>query len=104
MLSEIASCLLRLPGPSEIHCPNPEQFSVRKGGRESHNKIGPVHGGSVDGSGWEGVYKILRRDGYSVSIVQNPTISLEDNVAALSELLRRRTDLQSSSATPTEER
>src|SRR5712671_1320026 len=40
-----------------------------------------VHGGFVDGSGWEGVYKILKRDGYSVSIVQNPTISLEDDVA-----------------------
>ncbi len=34
-----------------------------------------VHGGFVDGAGWEGVYKILKRDGYSVSIVQNPTIS-----------------------------
>src|SRR5260370_16126515 len=40
-----------------------------------------VHGGCVDGAGWEGVYKILKRDGYSVSIVQNPTISLEDDVA-----------------------
>src|ERR1700746_3077425 len=40
-----------------------------------------VHGGFVDGAGWEGVYKILTRDGYSVSIVQNPTISLEDDVA-----------------------
>src|SRR5258707_12307238 len=40
-----------------------------------------VHGGFVDGSGWEGVYKILKRDGCSVSIVQNPTISLEDDVA-----------------------
>src|ERR1700747_3332948 len=40
-----------------------------------------VHGGFVDGTGWEGVYKILRREGYSVSIVQNPTISLEDDVA-----------------------
>jgi pimeloyl-ACP methyl ester carboxylesterase len=40
-----------------------------------------VHGGFVDGSGWEGVYKILKRDGYNVSIVQNPTISLEDDVA-----------------------
>ncbi len=39
-----------------------------------------VHGGFVDGSGWEGVYKILRKDGYSVSIVQNPTISLADDV------------------------
>jgi len=41
-----------------------------------------VHGGFVDGSGWEGVYKILRRDGYIVRIVQNPTISLPDDVAA----------------------
>src|ERR1700675_4382775 len=40
-----------------------------------------VHGGFVDGAGWEGVYKILKRDGYSVSIVQNPTLSLEDDVA-----------------------
>ncbi len=41
-----------------------------------------VHGGFVDGSGWEGVYKILKRDGYNVTIVQNPTISLADDVAA----------------------
>jgi pimeloyl-ACP methyl ester carboxylesterase len=40
-----------------------------------------VHGGFVDGSGWEGVYQILKRDGYNVSIVQNPTISLADDVA-----------------------
>jgi pimeloyl-ACP methyl ester carboxylesterase len=40
-----------------------------------------VHGGFVDGSGWEGVYKILKRDGYTVAIVQNPTISLADDVA-----------------------
>ena len=32
-----------------------------------------VHGGFVDGSGWGDVYKILKRDGYNVSIVQNPT-------------------------------
>ena len=40
-----------------------------------------VHGGFVDGSGWEGVHKILRKDGYTVAIVQNPTISLADDVA-----------------------
>jgi hypothetical protein len=34
-----------------------------------------VHGGFVDGSGWEDVYKILKKDGYKVSIVQNPTSS-----------------------------
>jgi pimeloyl-ACP methyl ester carboxylesterase len=40
-----------------------------------------VHGGFVDGSGWQGVYKILKKDGYNVSIVQNPTTSLADDVA-----------------------
>jgi pimeloyl-ACP methyl ester carboxylesterase len=40
-----------------------------------------VHGGFVDGSGWEAVYHILKADGHKVSIVQNPTISLEDDVA-----------------------
>jgi pimeloyl-ACP methyl ester carboxylesterase len=41
-----------------------------------------VHGGFVDGSGWEDVYRILKKDGYQVSIVQNPTSSLADDVAA----------------------
>jgi pimeloyl-ACP methyl ester carboxylesterase len=41
-----------------------------------------VHGGFVDGSGWEGVYRILKKDGYRVSIVQNPTTTLADDVAA----------------------
>jgi pimeloyl-ACP methyl ester carboxylesterase len=41
-----------------------------------------VHGGFVDGSGWKGVYDLLKRDGYGVSVVQNPTTSLGDDVAA----------------------
>ena len=41
-----------------------------------------VHGGFVDGSGWEDVYRTLKKDGYRVSIVQNPTTSLSDDVAA----------------------
>jgi pimeloyl-ACP methyl ester carboxylesterase len=40
-----------------------------------------VHGGFVDGSGWEGVYGSLKEKGYNVSIVQNPTLSLADDVA-----------------------
>ncbi|MER8571314.1 alpha/beta hydrolase [Mesorhizobium sp. M1409] len=40
-----------------------------------------VHGGFVDGSGWQGVYDILKKDGYDVTIVQNPTTSLADDVA-----------------------
>lgn len=50
-----------------------------------------VHGGFVDGSGWEGVYRILKHDGYPVSIVQNPTITLADDVA----VTRRVIDAQS---------
>src|SRR6266571_1894558 len=49
--------------------------------RSSARAIVLVHGGFVDGSGWEGVYKILRKDRYPVSIVQNPTISLAGDVA-----------------------
>ena len=41
-----------------------------------------VHGGFVDGSGWELVYAALLKDGFTVSIVQNPTISLADDVKA----------------------
>jgi len=46
-----------------------------------------VHGGFVDGSGWEGVYKILTNDGYAVSVVQNPTISLADDVATTKRII-----------------
>ena len=40
-----------------------------------------VHGGFVDGSGWQGVHRQLTDDGYEVIVVQNPTVSLDDDVA-----------------------
>jgi len=43
-----------------------------------------VHGGFVDGSGWQGVHDILTQDGYEVIVVQNPTKSLDDDVAVTS--------------------
>jgi len=46
-----------------------------------------VHGGFVDGSGWEGLYKILKKDGYTVAVVQNPTVSLGDDVAATKRII-----------------
>ena len=51
------------------------------------NNIVLVHGGFVDGSGWEGVYRKLTKDGYNVSIVQNPTLSLADDVAVTKRVL-----------------
>jgi pimeloyl-ACP methyl ester carboxylesterase len=46
-----------------------------------------VHGGFVDGSGWKSVYTILKTKGFSVSIVQNPTISLADDVLATNRVI-----------------
>src|SRR6185295_13052155 len=51
-----------------------------------------VHGGFVDGSGWEGVYNILRKDGYTVAVVQNPTISLADDVAVTKRTIAAQTE------------
>jgi pimeloyl-ACP methyl ester carboxylesterase len=49
----------------------------------SAKRVVLVHGGFVDGSGWEEVYKLLKRDSFNVTIVQNPTISLADDVAVI---------------------
>jgi pimeloyl-ACP methyl ester carboxylesterase len=46
-----------------------------------------VHGGFVDGAGWEGVCKILKKNGYNVSVAQNPTITLEDDVKVTKRIL-----------------
>src|SRR5712672_2181311 len=54
---------------------------------EGTSNIVLVHGGFVDGSGWESVYNILKNEGYDVSVVQNPTTSLKDDVAATKRVL-----------------
>jgi pimeloyl-ACP methyl ester carboxylesterase len=46
-----------------------------------------VHGAWADGSGWKGVYDILVKDGYNVSIVQEPETSFQDDVAAVKRVL-----------------
>ena len=46
-----------------------------------------VHGGFVDGSGWRGVYDLLTADGFNVSVVQNPTLSLASDVATTHNVL-----------------
>jgi pimeloyl-ACP methyl ester carboxylesterase len=51
------------------------------GAAEGVKNVVLVHGGFVDGSGWRGVYDLLKKDGYNVAIVQNPTTSLADDVA-----------------------
>src|SRR5580693_6744396 len=46
-----------------------------------------VHGAWADGSGWKGVYDILVKDGYNVSLVQEPETSFPDDVAAVKRIL-----------------
>ena len=46
-----------------------------------------VHGGFVDGSGWRGVYDLLKADGFNVSVVQNQTLSLESDVETTHQVL-----------------
>src|SRR6202161_1452547 len=46
-----------------------------------------VHGAWADGSGWKGVYEILVKDGYNVSVVQEPETSFKDDVAATKRVL-----------------
>src|SRR4051794_31609468 len=46
-----------------------------------------VHGGFGDGSGWEPVYRLLRRQGFQVTIAQHPTTSLADDVRAVKQVL-----------------
>lgn len=52
-----------------------------KGNGRPGKAIVLVHGGFVDGSGWAGVYRTLKNQGYNVLVVQNPTKSLADDVA-----------------------
>ena len=51
------------------------------------NNVVLVHGGFVDGSGWQAVYSLLTKDGYNVSIVQNPTLSLEGDAEATRQII-----------------
>ena len=51
-----------------------------------------VHGGFVDGSGWEAVYNLLKKDGYPVGVVQNPTTSLADDVATTRRVIAEQGD------------
>jgi pimeloyl-ACP methyl ester carboxylesterase len=46
-----------------------------------------VHGGFVDGSGWQGVYDLLTADGFNVSVVQNQTLSLDSDVETTTNVL-----------------
>jgi pimeloyl-ACP methyl ester carboxylesterase len=73
----------------------PHHLIPRKGYGMASRNVVLVHGGFVDGSGWQGLYSILSKEGYGVSIVQNPTLSLEGDA----EVTKRAIDEQSGPVT-----
>ena len=56
-------------------------MNTQKSNQPKSKAIVLVHGGFVDGSGWAGVYSLLKKRGYNVLIVQNPTKTLAEDVA-----------------------
>jgi pimeloyl-ACP methyl ester carboxylesterase len=72
---------------SKFHIQSNEEIKMSTLSGSALAAIVLVHGGFVDGSGWEDVYKILKRDGYDVSIVQNSTVSLGDDVVATRKII-----------------
>jgi pimeloyl-ACP methyl ester carboxylesterase len=62
-------------------CPSTSGKEISMNAGSARNVV-LVHGGFVDGSGWRGVYDLLKQDGYDVAVVQNPTLTLEGDVAA----------------------
>jgi pimeloyl-ACP methyl ester carboxylesterase len=83
-LASIAAAATIVSGPVGA-----QSAADRSSGRAaSRPTVVLVHGGFVDGSGWEKVYRILRKDGFAVRIVQNPTLSLAGDVATTRLTLR----------------
>ena len=82
-LAMITGCASSTTAKHEVEQAN----ASRPGDTANVKNVVLVHGGFVDGSGWQAVYSMLKRDGYHVSVVQNPTTSLADDVAATQQVL-----------------
>jgi len=82
-LAMLAGCASTTTAKHEVEQAN----ATRPGDTANVKNVVLVHGGFVDGSGWQAVYSKLKHDGYHVSVVQNPTTSLADDVAATQQVL-----------------
>lgn len=67
--------------------PSPENEKIIMKENSAVVNVVLVHGGFVDGSGWQAVYELLTQEGYHVSVVQNPTLSLEGDAAATRQII-----------------
>src|SRR5215469_17613307 len=85
------SVVLLLVAGSALSALNPsEEKSAQKNEHHIRNIV-LVHGAWADGSGWKGVYDILVKDGFRVSIVQEPETTFKDDVAAVKRVLALQT-------------
>ena len=78
------SCSLMLAAPTATKV-EAQSSPVKQDGPVKNVVL--VHGAWADGSGWKGVYDILVRDGYTVSMVQEPETSFKDDVAATKRMI-----------------
>jgi len=78
--------LLLAAALSGVLVSNPARLNAQSDAHRVRNIV-LVHGAWADGSGWKGVYDILTKDGYKVSIVQEPETSFKDDVAATKRIL-----------------
>src|SRR5712671_3273637 len=88
LLPKLAQCIaLGLVPTLMIYGDKKEVHVIKDTATAEVKNVVLVHGGFVDGSGWKDVHDILKRDGFNVTILQNPTISLADDVAATNRVL-----------------
>lgn len=78
----MSNLLARLACTAIVAAAGVSPFAVGTANAADSKSVVLVHGAFVDGSGWKGVYEILKRDGYDVTVVQNSTASLADDVSA----------------------
>jgi hypothetical protein len=77
-METIASLIVLVAGAADKNRINDRKaliINMQKSNQQGGKAIVLVHGGFVDGSGWAGVYNILKEKGYTVAVVQNPTKS-----------------------------
>jgi pimeloyl-ACP methyl ester carboxylesterase len=77
---------MRLSCPAAYR-PGIPRFATERIAMSTVRNVVLVHGGFVDGSGWKGVYESLSRDGFRVSVVQNPTLSLQGDAEATKQII-----------------
>jgi pimeloyl-ACP methyl ester carboxylesterase len=82
------ACTLRIVLAAALASASPV-IAAKSATKEVVKNIVLVHGANTDGSAWRGVYDILARDGFNVSVVQQPLTGLADDIAATQRVIEQ---------------